>query len=129
MSTRDVGTQSTPHDISSSGSPSPTSTPPINERSLNRGKIKEIEDSPKSSANFKFLKQEGGGVKETREEEETKRSKDVEEEEEKKEDEKSYRCSSSSSSSKRQLGGCLSLTSLWTRRRQREKHKPRYYKE
>ncbi|XP_050133960.1 uncharacterized protein LOC126610030 [Malus sylvestris] len=48
--TRDVGTQSTPHDLSSSSSPSSTSTPPIVERSLNRFRGG---DSSRTSAKLK----------------------------------------------------------------------------
>ncbi|KAH7532884.1 hypothetical protein FEM48_Zijuj04G0069900 [Ziziphus jujuba var. spinosa] len=49
--TRDVGTQSTPPDLSSS-SPSPASTPPIVERSLKRFGL-ENGDSPNSNAKLK----------------------------------------------------------------------------
>jgi hypothetical protein len=49
--TRDVGTQSTPPELSSS-SPSPASTPPIIERSIKRFGI-EAGDSPNSSAKIK----------------------------------------------------------------------------
>ena len=49
--TRDVGTQSTPPDLSSS-SPSPTSTPSIIERSLQRHQAGAGE-SPNSNAKFK----------------------------------------------------------------------------
>lgn len=49
--TRDVGTQSTPPELSSS-SPSPASTPPIIERSLKRFGV-EAGDSPNSSAIIK----------------------------------------------------------------------------
>jgi hypothetical protein len=51
MSTRDVGTQSTPPDLSSS-SPSPASTPSIVERSIKRFEI-EAGDSPNSNAKIK----------------------------------------------------------------------------
>lgn len=49
--TRDVGTQSTPPDLSSS-SPSPASTPPIVERSLKRCGL-QGGDSPNSNAKLK----------------------------------------------------------------------------
>lgn len=57
MMTRDVGTQSTPPDISSSSSPSPSSTPPIKERSLNRCE-NEAGDSPKSNTKLKSEEQQ-----------------------------------------------------------------------
>lgn len=51
--TRDVGTQSTPPDLSST-SPSPTSTPSIIERSLQRFQAEaEVGESPNSNAKFK----------------------------------------------------------------------------
>ncbi|XP_062150548.1 uncharacterized protein LOC133859230 isoform X2 [Alnus glutinosa] len=103
MSTRDVGTQSTPPDLSSS-SPSPASTPSIIERSIKRFEI-EAGDSPNSNAKIKT--KEEVEVKETRDAEETKREK----EERKKKDEQMWR-----------QAGCLS----WMRKkRQREKRKPR----
>uniref|UniRef100_A0A2N9GGM9 Uncharacterized protein n=1 Tax=Fagus sylvatica TaxID=28930 RepID=A0A2N9GGM9_FAGSY len=49
MMTRDVGTQSTPPDLSSSSSPSPASTPPIIERAIKRCGL-EVGDSPNSNA-------------------------------------------------------------------------------
>ncbi|XP_062009669.1 uncharacterized protein LOC133726181 [Rosa rugosa] len=105
--TRDVGTQSTPPDISSS-SLSSASTPPIVERSLNRFRGG---DSPNSNSNSKpkseeEVEEEEMEVKDTEEEEETKREK----EERKKKEEQKWR-----------QGGCLS----WMRKRYREKHKPR----
>ncbi|XP_034705761.1 uncharacterized protein LOC117929559 isoform X1 [Vitis riparia] len=136
--TRDVGTQSTPPDRSSS-SPSPTSTPSIIERSLQRCRA-EGGESPNSNAKLKseeenelpFIKLEDcvGGVwiqngeanpapthvqvevKDTREKEETKRK----EEEQIKKEKQMCRC---------RQGGCLSWRSLWMRKRHREKHKPR----
>ncbi|KAL0015270.1 hypothetical protein SO802_002339 [Lithocarpus litseifolius] len=102
MMTRDVGTQSTPPDLSSS-SPSPTSTPSIIERSIKRCGL-EAGDSPISNA--KIITEEP--VKETRDTKETKREK----EERRKKDEQL--CS--------RQAGCLS----WMRKkRQREKHKAR----
>ncbi|PON78190.1 mental retardation GTPase activating protein [Parasponia andersonii] len=99
--TRDVGTQSTPPDLSSSIL-SPASTPPIKERSLKRRGIGG--DSPNSNAKVKS--EEQVNVKETSEEEETKK-------EEEKTNEKDEL--------KRRHGGCLS----WMSKRHREKQKPR----
>ncbi|KAK2663057.1 hypothetical protein Ddye_001631 [Dipteronia dyeriana] len=95
--TRDVGTQSTPPDLSST-SPSPASTPSIIKSEAEAG------DSPNSYAKMKA--EEEVEVKETREKEETTKGE--------KEDEEScrWRC---------RQGGCLS----WMRKRHREKHKPR----
>lgn len=111
--TRDVGTQSTPPELSSS-SPSPASTPPILERSLKR--CEAGEDSPKCNGK---LRAEGKveEEKETRreKEEETAKGESEKEERKKKENEQMWRCSSS------MQGGCLS----WMRKRQREKQKPR----
>ncbi|KAJ9173084.1 hypothetical protein P3X46_016258 [Hevea brasiliensis] len=111
--TRDVGTQSTPPDLSSS-SPSPTSTPPITERSFKR--CEAVGDSPKCNDK---LRAEGKveEEKETRreKEEETTKGESEKEERKKKENEQMWRCSSS------MQGGCLS----WMRRRQRKKHKTR----
>lgn len=53
--TRDVGTQSTPPDLSSA-SPSPASTPSINERSLKCSEA-EAGDSPNSYAKMKHDKE------------------------------------------------------------------------
>ena len=53
--TRDVGTQSTPHELSSS-SLSPASTPSIIERSLKRCEV-EAGDSPSSNAKVKSQEQ------------------------------------------------------------------------
>ncbi|KAL6287581.1 hypothetical protein ACE6H2_011971 [Prunus campanulata] len=100
--TRDVGTQSTPPDMSSSSPPSSASTPSIIERSLNRFRVG---DSPNSNAKLKS--DEEVEVKDTREQEETKREK---EERKNRDDEQ-----------QRRQGGCLS----WMRKRYREKHKPR----
>lgn len=52
-STRDVGTQSTPYNLSSASSPSPASTPSIAEGSLKRCEAAEGEDSPNSNAKLK----------------------------------------------------------------------------
>ncbi|KAK3212118.1 hypothetical protein Dsin_016824 [Dipteronia sinensis] len=95
--TRDVGTQSTPPDLSST-SPSPASTPSIIKSEAEAG------DSPNYYA--KMTAEEEVEVKETREKEETTKRE--------KEDEEScrWRC---------RQGGCLS----WMRKRHREKHKQR----
>ncbi|KAG2714951.1 hypothetical protein I3843_03G056300 [Carya illinoinensis] len=107
--TRDVGTQSTPPDLSSS-SPSPVSTPSIIERSINRYGL-EGADSPRSNAKTK-PKQEVE-VKETRAKEETKGEEEEEEDEKKKKEGQTSR-----------QAGCLS----WMiKKRQREKQKPRTY--
>ncbi|XVF71667.1 hypothetical protein PTKIN_Ptkin12aG0058100 [Pterospermum kingtungense] len=105
--TRDVGTQSTPPDLSSGSSLSPASTPSIVERALKRCGT-ENEDSPNSNKNSRA--EEQVKVKETREKEETK----IEKAERRRKDEEMCRCSSSS-----RQPGCLS----WMRKRQREKHK------
>ncbi|GAV75641.1 hypothetical protein CFOL_v3_19119 [Cephalotus follicularis] len=105
--TRDVGTQSTPPDLSSSR-PSPTSTPSIIERALRRSSLAEPGDSPNSNTKLKAEEEEG--MKETGEKEETLRDK----EERENKDEQMCRCSI-------RQGGCLS----WMRKRQREKHKQR----
>ncbi|XWS75436.1 hypothetical protein CRYUN_Cryun01aG0088200 [Craigia yunnanensis] len=101
--TRDVGTQSTPPDLSS-GSLSPSSTPSILERALKRCGTQNG-DSPNS--NTKSKAEEQVEVKETREQEETK----IDKAERRKKDEEMCRCS--------RQPGCLS----WMRKRQREKHK------
>ncbi|KAH9739437.1 Mental retardation GTPase activating protein [Citrus sinensis] len=112
-STRDVGTQSTPYNLSSASSPSPASTPSIAEGSLKRCEAAEGEDSPNSNAKLK--PEQEVEMKETREKEETKKD-------DNKEDQKKKGCTynSCSSSSSRQAG-CLS----WMRKRQRDKRKPR----
>ena len=53
LSTRDVGTQSTPPDVSSSSSPCPASTPPIVER-----KRCEVEGEDSPNCNSKMEAQE-----------------------------------------------------------------------
>ncbi|XP_059670567.1 uncharacterized protein LOC132316077 isoform X2 [Cornus florida] len=111
MNTRDVGTQSTPPDLSSSSSPSPASTPPIEERSIKRGDAV-IGDSPFSNI-AKTKSEEEVEVKVTGDKEETKSS---EEEDQGEKAKQKGRC---------KQGGCLSWRSLWMRRRQRDKHKPR----
>ncbi|XP_050230558.1 uncharacterized protein LOC126679551 isoform X2 [Mercurialis annua] len=98
MSTRDVGTQSTPPDLSSTSS-SPASTPPMTETYF-----KKCENSP--SCKGKLKDEEKVEDKETKEKEETEKV-----EVKKKEMRK---CSS-------MQGGCLS----WMRKRQRDKHKSR----
>ncbi|XP_015581620.2 uncharacterized protein LOC8287242 isoform X2 [Ricinus communis] len=111
MTTRDVGTQSTPPDLSSS-SPSPASTPPILERYLKRCELAEDGDSPNCNGK---LKVEGKvEEKETKRKEETRKGEGEKEERKKKENNPLWRSSS-------MQGGCLS----WLRKRQREKHKPR----
>ncbi|GKV16834.1 hypothetical protein SLEP1_g27411 [Rubroshorea leprosula] len=105
--TRDVGTQSTPPDLSSS-SPSPTSTPSIPERSLKRCGT-ENGDSPNSNAKSKAEDQVE--TKEPREQEEE--TKTESEERRKREKQLCYRCN--------KQGGCFS----WMRKRQREKQKSR----
>ncbi|KAK6279737.1 PREDICTED: uncharacterized protein LOC18602087 isoform X1 [Theobroma cacao] len=103
--TRDVGTQSTPPDLSS-GSLSPASTPSILERALKRCGT-ENGDSP--NTNTKPRAEEQVEVKETGEREET----IIDKAERRRKDELMCRCS--------RQPGCLS----WMRRRQREKHKSR----
>lgn len=103
--TRDVGTQSTPPDLSS-GSLSPASTPSILERALKRCGT-ENGDSPNS--NTKSKTEEKVEEKETGETEETK----IDKAERRKKDEEMCKCS--------RQPGCLS----WMRKRQREKHKSR----
>lgn len=110
-STRDVGTQSTPYNLSSASSPSPASTPSIAEGSLKRCEAAEGGDSPNSNAKLKA--EQEVEMKETREKEETKKD-------DNKEAQKKKGCMYNSSSSSRQAG-CLS----WMRKRQRDKHKPR----
>ncbi|KAF5457425.1 hypothetical protein F2P56_021527 [Juglans regia] len=105
--TRDVGTQSTLPDLSSS-SPSPASTPSIIERAMNRYGLEDA-DSPHSNAKIKTKGEVE--VKETRDTEETKREKEKEERKEK-------------DGEMSRQGGCLS----WMRKkRQRGKQKPRIY--
>ncbi|XP_062106334.1 uncharacterized protein LOC133817752 [Humulus lupulus] len=108
--TRDVGTQSTPPDLSSS-SLSPASTPPITERSLKRFGIEGGGDFPNSNAKVKPEELVNVKVKETREEEE-----EVRREEEEKTKEKDKQKS-------RHIGGCLSWS--WMSKRKRDKHKLR----
>ncbi|KAJ4850076.1 hypothetical protein Tsubulata_019370 [Turnera subulata] len=113
--TRDVGTQSTPHDLSSS-SPSPTSTPSIIERSLKRCEA-EAEDSPNCNQNSKTEDQ--NLAKETKEKEETTKVDSIGKVERKQKGDEQMRSCISIISCRQ--GGCLS----WMRKRQREKHKPR----
>ncbi|KAA8530551.1 hypothetical protein F0562_005260 [Nyssa sinensis] len=109
--TKDVGTQSTPPDLSSS-SPSPAPTPSIEERSIKRGEA-EVGDSPISNIEkLKSEKEVQVEVKETREKEETKGK----EKDKRKKAKQMCRC--------RQVG-CLSWRSLWMRKSQREKQKTR----
>ncbi|XAR51554.1 hypothetical protein NMG60_11006215 [Bertholletia excelsa] len=111
---RDVGTQSTPPELSSS-SPSPASTPPIKERSIKRMEA-EVEDSPPSNVPKEF--EEKVEVKEAEKVAETeKKEQEEDDKEEKGEQRRRCRCG-------RQLGGCLSWRSLWATRH-RDKHKVR----
>ncbi|XWS30681.1 hypothetical protein CRYUN_Cryun23aG0007600 [Craigia yunnanensis] len=103
--TRDVGTQSTPPDLSS-GSLSPASAPSILKRALKRCGT---ENGYSPNSNIKSNAEEQVEVKETREKEETK----IDKAEWRKKDEEMCRCS--------RQPGCLS----WMRKRQREKHKSR----
>ncbi|KAJ4960797.1 hypothetical protein NE237_020707 [Protea cynaroides] len=105
--TIDVGTQSTPHDLSSS-SPSPASTPYIKERALKQCAV-EGGESPNSSPKLKI--EEEIEVKESMEEAEAPRKK-----EERKEEQKG----------KCRQGGCFSCRSLWRGRIQRGKQRPRW---
>ncbi|PIN11791.1 hypothetical protein CDL12_15605 [Handroanthus impetiginosus] len=106
--TRDVGTQSTPVELSSS-SPSPAPTPSIEERSI---KLSERDYSPTSSGKLKSeIEVE---VKETREKQYTRRKEGGE-----RKKHMLCRCSN-------RQGGCLSLRGLWmTILRHRDKHKPK----
>ncbi|CAK9153083.1 unnamed protein product [Ilex paraguariensis] len=97
--TRDVGTQSTPPDLSSS-SPSPAPTPSIEERSI---KCSEAEGGYSSNFSAKGKSEDEVEVKEARKQEDTKKVKQM------------CRC---------RQGGCLSWRSLLMRKRQRDKHKP-----
>ncbi|KAI3462521.1 hypothetical protein Pfo_019184 [Paulownia fortunei] len=107
--TRDVGTQSTPVDLSSS-SPSPAPTPSIEERSI---KLSEAEGGDSSVSSAKLKSETQVEVKETREKQYTKRNGG--------ERKKQMMCRCSNSQ-----GGCLSLRGLWMRTvRHRDKHKPR----
>ncbi|XP_010263001.1 PREDICTED: uncharacterized protein LOC104601394 [Nelumbo nucifera] len=109
-STRDVGTQSTPPDLSSS-SPSPTSTPSIKERSLRRCEV-ESGESP-NNCGTKVKPEEEIGAEEKVE----KQGGTREDEEEIRTEKKMCKC---------RQGGCLSWTSLWMGNRQRGKHKLRW---
>ncbi|CAL5372440.1 unnamed protein product [Camellia sinensis] len=129
--TRDVGTQSTPlPELSSRSSSSPppltspaASTPPIQERFIKRAEPEEVDDSPltATTSNLKFL--EKVEVKEIREKEETKRNEQFVNEEDEMSKRKIkakqiYRCN--------RQGGCfLSWRSLWIKKSQKAKHKPR----
>ncbi|KAH8483387.1 hypothetical protein Peur_064262 [Populus x canadensis] len=110
LNTRDVGTQSTPPDVSSSSSPSPASTPSIIER-----KRCEVEGGDTPNCNSKLKAQGQVQVKETRGKEESTENESTREESQSRKDEKMWMCSIS------KQGGCLS----WMRKRQRERHKPR----
>ncbi|KAF8407852.1 hypothetical protein HHK36_006989 [Tetracentron sinense] len=109
--TRDVGTQITPPDLSSS-SPSPAATPPIQERSLKRCLI-EGGESPNSDGKLKSEKEEWTiDMKEKREKEKATRKN-----EESRREEQVWKC---------MQGGCLSWRRLWTRKGQREKQKRKW---
>ncbi|KAJ7000605.1 hypothetical protein NC653_011158 [Populus alba x Populus x berolinensis] len=111
LSTRDVGTQSTPPDLSSSSSsPSPASTPSITER-----KRCEIHGGDSPNYNSKLKAEEQVQVRGTRGKEETTKRESNKEEKQEKNVEQVWRCSIS------KQGGCLS----WMRKRHREKSKPR----
>ncbi|WCJ25406.1 hypothetical protein M5689_007291 [Euphorbia peplus] len=114
MMTRDIGTQSTPRDMSSC-SPSP---PIITQRSLKKCELaaeKDGQHSPNSNANLKAAEKE-----KKVDEKETKRKQEETAEEEKKKEEM-WKCSSRKSSSRMQGVGCLS----WIRKKHHPKHKPK----
>ncbi|XP_042519852.1 uncharacterized protein LOC122093562 [Macadamia integrifolia] len=100
--TRDVGTQITPADLSSSG-PSPTSTPSIKERALKQCEVEGGEPSNSSS------------IPKIKDEIEVKESGDETEAAGKKEEREEKKCKCNC----RQGGGCLSWMNLWRGRRQR----------
>ncbi|KAL5722241.1 hypothetical protein ACHQM5_005785 [Ranunculus cassubicifolius] len=112
--TRDVGTQSTPPDHSSS-SPSPASTPSIRERPLKHCHMEDGESSNStystSVTEIKLQLSEESEEKEMREMETGAKL------DERKKDKEMCKC--------KQSGGCLSWI-VWMRRRQRGKHKPRW---
>ncbi|PIA63545.1 hypothetical protein AQUCO_00201114v1 [Aquilegia coerulea] len=102
-STRDVGTQSTPPELSSS-SPSPASTPSIRERPLKHYEVEDVESSnstPGTIIKFYAETQENEMKKGDREKDDKAMCK------------------------RKQGGGCLSWI-VWMRKRQRGKHKPRW---
>ncbi|KAM6549247.1 hypothetical protein CsatB_020923 [Cannabis sativa] len=112
--TRDVGTQSTPPELSSS-SLSPASTPPITERSLKRFGI-EGGDFNNSNAEVKPEELVSVKVKETREEEDEAVRKEEEEKTKEKDKQKQKQ-------KRRHIGCCLSWS--WMSKRNRDKHKLR----
>ncbi|XP_052197582.1 uncharacterized protein LOC127804688 isoform X2 [Diospyros lotus] len=111
---RDVGTQSTPPELSSSSSPSPAPTPSIGERSIKRSEA-EVEDSPISDM-VKLKFDEKAEEKKTNRKEEEEEEVPQQEEERKKAKQRWRR--------RQGGGGCLSWRSLWMAKRQRQKHKP-----
>lgn len=115
--TRDVGTQSTPAELSScSSSPSPAPTPSIEERSIRRDKA-DTDDSPTTNLEKLMNFGEKVEVKETREEKEETEGKE----------EVDMRRKAKQMCMCRQ-GGCLSWRGLWMRKRKRDKNKPRNMK-
>ncbi|XP_073126884.1 uncharacterized protein [Henckelia pumila] len=113
--TRDVGTQSTPVDVSSS-SPSPASTPSIEERSIKHGEAEGGDSSVCFSENSKSETEVE--EKETTDKQHTERN-EAEETKKMRKQIMCIMCSSSSSSSQGAVG-CLSIISLkglWMRTR------------
>ncbi|XP_057491434.1 uncharacterized protein LOC130777181 [Actinidia eriantha] len=117
--TRDVGTQSTPPELSSGRtSPSPAPTPSIEERPIKQDEA-EMEDSPTTNLEKLINLEKKVEVKETRDREDTKRKEQQKDEQQKREKAKQM-CN------KCRHGGCLSWRSfLCMKKRQREKHKSR----
>ncbi|KAK9118518.1 hypothetical protein Scep_016611 [Stephania cephalantha] len=112
LMTRDIGTQSTPPDLSSS-SPSPASTPSIRERSIKCCEIEAIE-SPNYITQLKSEEDQVEGKElEKRETEEGTRKDDDEVEEEIKEEQKVCKC---------RQGGCF-LWTMWVRKRNQNRKK------
>ncbi|XP_057481360.1 uncharacterized protein LOC130768342 [Actinidia eriantha] len=100
--TRDVGTQSTPPELSSgSTSPSPAPTPSIEERSIKQDEA-EIEDSSSTNLENLINFEKKVELKETREREETKRKEQQNDDQQKRENAKQT-C---------RQGGCLSWRSF-----------------
>lgn len=120
--TRDVGTQSTPPELSStSSSPSPSSTPPIQERPIKCNLVQST-DSTNSSSKSKFEELEVEVMKEGRQEE-GKRELEVGIAQGKKSKSCGFKLRQSSGGGGG--GSCFCMKNLWSRRRsQREKHKP-----
>ncbi|KAL6961039.1 hypothetical protein U1Q18_038802 [Sarracenia purpurea var. burkii] len=121
--TRDVGTQSTPPELSSS-SPSPAPTPSIEERSIKRSEAEEADEAEDSaSSNLeKLMKLDGKvEVKETREEEETKGKEQQEDDRRNRKAKQFWWCCC--------YCCCLSWTNLWIRKWQRQKKKKKKKKQ